>query len=87
LLPKFVIRGVKHIQEMCKKGHKWADCLHSKPLRHADAWTSFSLKRRRVTPQLADVIFFMKRAKETADSLRTRLENNDSLGGKFKCGV
>ena len=37
-------RGAKHIQEMCKKGHKWADCLHSKPLRHADAWTSFSLQ-------------------------------------------
>ena len=37
-------RGAKHIQEMCKKGHRWADCLHSKPLQHADAWTSFTLQ-------------------------------------------
>jgi hypothetical protein len=29
---------------MCKKGHKWADCLHLKPLQHADAWTSFTFQ-------------------------------------------
>jgi hypothetical protein len=37
-------RGTKHIQEMCRKGHDWADRLHSRPLRHAEAWISFSLQ-------------------------------------------
>jgi hypothetical protein len=37
-------RGTKHIQEMCQKGHDWADCLHLRPLRHSDAWMSFLLQ-------------------------------------------
>jgi hypothetical protein len=37
-------RGTKHIQEMCQKGHDWADQLHSRPLSHAEAWVSFYLQ-------------------------------------------
>jgi hypothetical protein len=36
--------GTKHIAEMCKKGISWADRLSSRPLPHADAWTSFILQ-------------------------------------------
>jgi hypothetical protein len=36
--------GVKHIQEMCRKGHDWAARLHSRPLNHTEAWVSFSLQ-------------------------------------------
>jgi hypothetical protein len=35
-------RGTKHINEMCQNGHNWADCLHSRPLLHSEAWVSFS---------------------------------------------
>jgi hypothetical protein len=37
-------RGLKHISEMCLKGHIWADKLHSRPLTHSKAWSSFSLQ-------------------------------------------
>ena len=37
-------QGTKHIAEMCKKGISWADQLSSRPLPHADAWTSFILQ-------------------------------------------
>jgi hypothetical protein len=29
---------------MCRKGHIWADKLHSRPVTHSKAWTSFSLQ-------------------------------------------
>jgi hypothetical protein len=37
-------RGTKHILEMCRRGHIWADKLHARPLTHLEAWTSFSLQ-------------------------------------------
>jgi hypothetical protein len=37
-------RGMKHIQEMCQKGHDWAAWLHSRPLNHTEVWVSFSLQ-------------------------------------------
>ncbi len=36
--------GTKHIQEMCQKGHNWADQLHLRPLSHAEVWVSFYLQ-------------------------------------------
>ncbi len=36
--------GTKHITEMYRKEHEWADCLHSHPLPHSAAWTSFLLQ-------------------------------------------
>ncbi len=37
-------RGSKHMLEMCRKGHIWADKLHAQPLSHLEAWTSFTLQ-------------------------------------------
>ncbi len=36
--------GKKHMAEMCKKGFTWVDKLHTRPLIHSQAWTSFSLQ-------------------------------------------
>jgi hypothetical protein len=36
--------GTKHILEMYRKGHIWADKLHAGPLTHSEVLTSFSLQ-------------------------------------------